>query len=128
MVIKHKSWIECDVCGVHSPYTLDGIGVARRMAEETGWLVGWPSGRRKGKPDYCADHKPADEAVCMFSDTTDGHMCGRDAQYMFCSHGKNLPCCGRHQPAMLKGLFNGDPDQELVLTRLREPYQRSASE
>lgn len=122
LVIKHQSWIECDTCGRKSEANLEGIGAARKKAEQAGWLVSWPAGRRRGMPDYCPDDRPADEITCAVTDT--GAHCGLDAQYMFSSDGTDFPVCGKHQARVMKNLFNNDPGLKLTVRRLREGYLR----
>lgn len=125
MVIKHESWITCDVCGKKSRTSNKGINVAREEAEQDGWLVGWPAKRRQGKPDYCPEHRPAVEDACSFNDTERGRKCPLEAQYIFTSHGVRVSSCGRHHAQILRGLFNSDPDQEITVIRLREGFKRN---
>jgi hypothetical protein len=115
-----ESWLECESCGRTSKPAPD-ITKARKVAEADNWLVAWPSGRRRGKPDLCQECRPDDEPACIYENLDRGEDCKLPAQYVLITPaGKEFPACGKHQHVVMRDLFNADPDQQLTIRRQRE--------
>lgn len=114
----------CDECGQKGPpgpFSPE----ARAAAEAAGWLVGYKSPHSGRRPDYCPECRQRHEVrYCQSSDKTG--PCGLPALYELVTvKDDKVYGCGKHYGALMRDIFNSQPNDPLTVWRIRKAHINS---